>query len=372
MRKYFHGSVLFLCILALCVSGCGGGSAADPMGTATVQFIDETGKVLFPEEGGGLFAFSIMPGESRQLIVWVTNARDGGKTIVPVINEKVTFTLLTPGNGGSVTMVKDRTDANGRAVGLYTAGNNFQFDEVRATTEAGAAAQLTIIKVGAIAGARIASMATSPTPPTVTANQTVVITATVNVNDVTGGHPVQGEPVTFTLPTNGSGACFINAVNACVVSVIASSDASGNAVAVYRAGGGSPNVDVYDTVRATLANGSTSSVVITRSAVMYSLTVTADPTTLNVGGGSSAIKANVVNLNATGTNKGVSGVTVTFTNAGGALSATSATTDGNGNAGGIVFTAGAGVVAGTTAGVVTASITVSGNTYTAAVVINYK
>ncbi len=125
MRKVFRWSGLFLSILALCIgiSGCSG-SEADPMGTATVQFIDEAGKVLYPEKGGGLFAFVIMPGETRQLIVWVTQARDGGKTIVPVFNEKVTFTLLTPGNGGSITMVKDRTDSNGRAVAIYTAGNN--------------------------------------------------------------------------------------------------------------------------------------------------------------------------------------------------------------------------------------------------------
>lgn len=367
MRKVFRLTGLFLSIVALCLCGCSG-SEADPMATATVQFIDEAGKVLYPQQGGGLFAFNIMPGESRQLIVWVTQSRDAGKTIVPVFNEKVTFTLLTPGNGGSVTMVNDRTDAGGRAVGLYTAGNNFLFDEVRATTEAGATAQLTIIKTGAIAGARIASMATSPAPPTVTPNQTVVITAMVTVNDVTGAHPMPGEPVTFTLPTNSSGACFVNAVNACVSSLVAGSDASGNAVAVYRAGGNSPNVDVYDTVRATLANGSTSSVVITRSAVMYGLTVTADPTTLNVLGGSSAITATVKN---TKTDKGVSGVTVTFTNSGGSLSAASATTDGNGNAGGITFTA-AGGDAGTTAGVVTAGITINGSTYTAAVVINYE
>ena len=101
MRKHFYGSVLFLCILALCISGCGGsgGSAADPMGTATVQFIDESGKILVPEEGQGFIWFQISPGQSRQLIVKVTNNRSDGST-VPVVNEYVTFTLLTPANGG--------------------------------------------------------------------------------------------------------------------------------------------------------------------------------------------------------------------------------------------------------------------------------
>ena len=49
MRKYFHGSVLFLCILALCISGCGGGSAADPMGTGTVTLTADSTTV---EPGG--------------------------------------------------------------------------------------------------------------------------------------------------------------------------------------------------------------------------------------------------------------------------------------------------------------------------------
>jgi hypothetical protein len=75
MRKYFHGSALFLCILTLCVCGCGGGgSAADPMGTGTVQFIDEKGAVLFPEEAGSPMVFTVLPGETRELIVWVTYA----------------------------------------------------------------------------------------------------------------------------------------------------------------------------------------------------------------------------------------------------------------------------------------------------------
>ncbi len=302
MRRYFHGSVLFLCILALCVSGCGGsgGSAADPMGTATVQFIDEDGKVLVPQEGGGLFAFVIMPGESRQLIVKVTNARvdkTGATTTVPVVNEYVSFTLLTPANGGSIRMVKERTDSSGRAIAMYTAGNNYAMDEVRATTEAGASAQLTILKTGGLVGKQITSL--TPSSLSVPDGATSVITALVTDGN---GNPVMGETVLFSFTVNASGAYFITASQANVGTFSATTDASGRAQAVYLAGSNSPTLTLYDTVRAALSNGSTQSVMITRSPgtlQAYTLTLTANPSAVTVpyGGGpfDTTITATVVN-----------------------------------------------------------------------------
>jgi len=299
MRRYFHGSVLFLCILALCVSGCGGsgGSAADPMGTATVQFIDEKGAVLFPEEAGSPMVFTVLPGETRQLIVWVTNTRDGGATIVPVIGEKVTFSLLTPGNGGSITMVNNETDGNGRAVALYTAGNNYAMDEVRATTEAGASAQLTILKTGGLVGKQITSL--TPSSLSVPDGATSVITALVTDGN---GNPVMGETVLFSFTVNASGAYFITASQANVGTFSATTDASGRAQAVYLAGSNSPTLTLYDTVRAALSNGSTQSVMITRSPgtlQAYTLTLTANPSAVTVpyGGGpfDTTITATVVN-----------------------------------------------------------------------------
>lgn len=338
MRRYFHGSALFLCILALCVSGCGGsgGSAADPMGTATVQFIDEAGKVLVPTTTGGPFAFTVYPGESRQLIVWVTNARvdkDGKTTIVPVVNEYVSFTLLTPANGGSIRMVKERTDSSGRAIAMYTAGNNYAMDEVRATTEAGASAQLTILKTGGLVGTQISSLTASST--TVVDGQTSVITA--NVTDG-NNNPKQGEAVTFTLATNDSNACFINSSRACVARVVVYSNVSGNAEATYHAGSQWPDSTVYDTVRATISNGSTKSIVMTRSsATDLSISVAASPTSVAAG------DASIITATVTGDNN--SGVTVYFSipsasnNSGATLSASSAKTDGSGKAS-VTYTAG--------------------------------
>ncbi len=308
MRRYFHGSALFLCILALCVSGCGGsgGSAADPMGTATVQFIDEAGKVLVPREGGGLFTFVIMPGESRQLIVWVTNARvdkDGKTTIVPVVNEYVSFTLLTPANGGSIRMVKERTDSSGRAIAMYTAGNNYAMDEVRATTEAGASAQLTILKTGGLIAKQIASL--TPSSLSVPDGATSVITALVTDGN---GNPVMGETVLFSFTVNVSGAYFVTASQTNVGTFSATTNASGRAEAVYLAGGNSPTLTLYDTVRAALSNGSTQSVMITRSPGTVPsgavLALSADPSAVN-GGQTTNITARVTGGTLSGANETV-------------------------------------------------------------------
>ncbi len=328
MRKYSRLSGLLLCVLMLCISGCGGsgGSAADPMGTATVQFIDEAGKILFPEEGGSIFAFVIMPGESRQLIVKVTNARSDG-SIVPVVNEYVSFTLLTPANGGSIRMVTDRTDSSGRAIAMYTSGNNYVMDEIRATTEAGASAQLTILKTGGLVGKQIASL--TPSSVLVPDGATSVIQALVTDGN---GNPVMGETVLFSFTVNASGAYFVTASQADVGTFSATTDASGRAQAVYRAGGNQPNQILYDTIRAALSNGSTQSVMITRTAGTVpgalSISVSADPTSVAAG--------NVSIITAAVTGENNSGVTVTFwlsdNNSGATLSATSAVTDGSGNA----------------------------------------
>lgn len=445
--------LIIVCLGSL--SGCG--DSTDPLGTGIVQFYDvSTGTVIT--------TVTVDPGGSLTLVVRVMNLRSDG-TLAPVIGERVTFSLLTPANNGGLTVVNDRTAGNGQAMALYTAGNNFAIDSVRVTTGAGAVATITINKTGGIVGPRISNLTASST--SVANGQTSIITATVTDGN---NNPMMGEAVTFTIPTNDSNACFINAANACVLSVVVTTDGSGNARAVYHGGSQWPNVDVYDTVRATLANGSTNFLVMTRTAATplaltvtatptsvaagqvsiitarltgnnnagvtvffslpvnssgatlsassaitdgagsavviytagannptqtvtdsvqasagtmsgavaitrtgagttagYSIDVKAEPETVAAGGGSSVITANVKNN--LGTN--VSGVTVTFTQTGGlsVLPATSIT-DGSGNAV-ATFTAGSGT-AGTTAGVVTATITIDGATYTDAVVVNYE
>ncbi len=258
MRKCSRLSGLFLCILTLCVCSCGiSGSVADPMGTGTVTLTAD--------------ATEVQPGGSCTLTATVTN-QTGEGTTVPVIGERVSFSLLTA-NGGTLAAASDRTGSGGVATAIYTAGNNMASDTVRVTTDVGATASITITKTGGIVGARISSLAASST--TVAADQTTVVTATVTDGN---SNPMQGETVTFTLPVNESGARFVSASGAGVSSIPVTTDAAGNAVAVYFAGSNNPLTAVYDTVRATLANGSSNSVVITRSAgtarTGYSITIT--------------------------------------------------------------------------------------------------
>ena len=66
--------------------------------------------------------------------------------LVPVINEKVTFTLDSPENGARLAALNDRTASNGQARVVYTAGNNLFPDVVRVTTSIGATASITDYK----------------------------------------------------------------------------------------------------------------------------------------------------------------------------------------------------------------------------------
>jgi hypothetical protein len=340
------------------LSGCG--DSADPLGTGIIQFHDASTGVI-------ITSITIQPGGTVTLVVRVRNLRSDGTTWVPVIGERVTFTLLTPGNGGGLTVVNDRTAGNGQAMAVFTAGNNSATDSVRATTGTGATASITITKTGGLVGARISTLAAVPTA--VAAYQNSVVTATVT-DGATPANPIMGEPVTFTIPTNQSNACFTDAASACVASITVNTDAGGRAVALYRGGALDPGSAVADTVRAALANGSSNAVAITRSSTVFSITVTALPTTVDdVGGGSSVITAKVTATTGSTTNN-VSGETVVFTTAGGSISPASAVTDGSGNAV-TTFSASPGT-AGATAGTVTASVTIDGVTYRNAVVINYQ
>lgn len=226
------------------LSGCG--DSADPLGVGIIQFYDASTGVV-------VTSMTVDPGSSLTLVVKVKILRSDG-TLAPVIGERVTFTLLTPVNGGGVTVMNDRTAGDGQAMAVYTSGNNFGIDSVRATTGSGATATITITKTGGLIGARIATITASPL--TVGSGGSSVVTATVTDGN---SNPMQGETVTFSLPVNGSGASFATPVSV-------ATDAGGNAVVIYRAGSNTSLIDIFDTVRGALANGSSNAVVITVSA----------------------------------------------------------------------------------------------------------
>jgi hypothetical protein len=112
-------------------------------------------------------------------------------------------------------------------------------------------------------GTTVALATLSASQTTVSAGQSSIITATVTgaapgtVTSGTGA-ALSGQTVTFSLPVTGSGAPTLSAA-----SVV--TDSSGNAVTVYTSGVGSPTDTVNDAIQATLTNGSSKAVIVTRS-----------------------------------------------------------------------------------------------------------
>ena len=305
MRKYFHGSVLFLCILALCISGCGGGSAADPMGTGTVTLTADS--------------TTVEPGGSCTLTATVTNIRATG-TSVPVVGETVSFAVLTD-NGGTISFANDKTGAGGVARATYTAGNNLIPDTVRVITSVGATATVTINKTGTPRG-KVVALTASPDPSSAAVNPGDLILITATVTD--GGYAVQNERVTFSLTTSiGSSLSFQSGTT----------NALGAVTTMYTAGTGSDQ----DVITATLANGATSQMIITVEEATESITLSSSVTLPIAPGANSTMTATVTDSNG----DKVIGVTVYFylSTSNGTINQSQVTTDGSGQAS-VLYTAG--------------------------------
>ncbi|HBB15757.1 MAG TPA: hypothetical protein DCZ97_01700 [Syntrophus sp. (in: bacteria)] len=329
MQKF---SLYFACFLTLILMGCGD-TSGDPTARITLE-ADKT---------------DVAPGSSAVITATVTKAigtkaeaTTEAVVVAPGWGENVTFKLLTA-NGGQLSTPVQKTDGDGKARSVYTSGNNYNNDTIQATLDNGMSATIVIKKTGTTIGAIISSFVASPT--TVAEGQTSVITA--KVTDGNSANPMIGEAVTFNMATNESGACFINATNACVASVTVNSDAGGNAVAVYRAGSSKSTEELHDTVRAGLANGSSNAVLITRSAGPAGavLALAASPTSVN-GGQTSVITATVTG----GTNSGANEVVTltipvnesgaSFINAAGVSVSTITITTGSGGIASAIYKAG--------------------------------
>lgn len=249
MRKCLF---VLACSYVLLSMGCG-----DTGGDPTAQITLKTDRTEVAPGGSTVITATVVKAVGRK-----TEVAAEAAVTAPAWGENVTFRLLTQ-NGAQLSALTQKTDGNGVAMTVYTAGNNYSDDTVQATLDNGMSSSLVIAKSGSIIGARISKL--EPSSTTVAARQTVVITATVT-DGASTPNPRMGEAVTFTIATNESGACFINAANACVNGITVISDLGGIAEAIYRAGGNSPTMAVYDSVRAMLSNGSTRALVITRSA----------------------------------------------------------------------------------------------------------
>ena len=91
--------------------------------------------------------------------------------------ENVTFTLLTA-NGAQLSALTQKTDGDGKATTVYTAGNNYNQDVIQATLDNGMSASIVIKKTGSVSGASI-KITTNHTPASVKAFGYVSIVAKV-------------------------------------------------------------------------------------------------------------------------------------------------------------------------------------------------
>jgi hypothetical protein len=94
-------------------------------------------------------------------------------------------------------------------------------------------------------------------PDSLAAGQSSIITVNVTNGDADKPVPVREQEVTFTIPSNNSGGT-LTILNK-------TTDANGQALALYTAGSNSPNTDVEDTVQASV-EGASGAVTIKRTA----------------------------------------------------------------------------------------------------------
>jgi len=194
---------------------------------------------------------------------------------VALRDQTVIFTCAggpTCASGGSIapTMTHVTTDAGGYAVTVYTAGNNQSTAELddNIVATCGTYTKATTIKrtAGSASGNIISIKAREES---LKAGGSTIITATVTDGNL---KPVSGAGVAFTIPVSPSGASAPTVVSG-------STDANGQAVAIYTAGSNSLTTTVQDTVQASGA-GTAAAVVITRTAgdgIGYTVSLEAAP-----------------------------------------------------------------------------------------------
>jgi len=227
-----------------------------------------------------------------------------------------TLSDIDAGTSG-LTTATGVTDANGRAIAVFTAGSALPTSELQDTVSA-SVTDGTYTAADAIISTREASTATAPKGLTITvsanltslnAGKQSIITAMVENSD---GSPASGLTVNFTTDPNPSGGGISTLINGVT-------DASGKAVAIYTAGSTlSTTTEVEDVVQASVTDGTYTAVdgiIITRlmsSATPTGVVMTLSATPVSLHAGQiSIIKAQVNNADGSP----ASGLPVTFATA---------------------------------------------------------
>jgi hypothetical protein len=187
-------------------------------------------------------------------IVKATVTDGAGKA---VSGQAVTFSLLENKSGATLTTLSlGVTDSSGQALAIYKAGSVSPTLTVQDTIQASVTGATGVIIINRTPGSASASelrIGLGADLTSLTAGDTTIVTATVS----SGSAPAVGQTVSFTFLSNNSGAT-LNVLNG------GRTDASGQAIAMYRAGANSPSTSVQDTIQASVT-GAVAALIITRT-----------------------------------------------------------------------------------------------------------
>lgn len=200
---------------------------------------------------------SLKAGENTIIKAKVTNAR--GDVIG---GQAVTFTLAENNSGATITELSGTTDAEGRATALYTAGEEdaeIDVQDIIQASVSGLSDVIIITRIGSQADADYIDRIDA-SPSTISVGEMSIITATVR--HVGDSGTIADQTITFTIPTNNSGASFINDNNESVSTITIPLQLAFNTFidvpVTYRAG----PTEGQDIIVATLGNGMTQTVIV--------------------------------------------------------------------------------------------------------------
>jgi hypothetical protein len=208
---------------------------------------------------------SLTAGQNSVITVKITDGEDNN-----VREQKVTFIILSNNSGGTLTVLNGITDADGQALALYTAGGDDPGEDVEDIIQASVEGATDVLNIKRTADTTpvadyISDISSSPS--TMAGGRMSIITAKVTAGKES--EDGSNQTITFTIPANNSGACFIDSTGANVSSITTTMQMSqGNILpisVIYKAGINDSGTVVQDIVQAILGNGSTDYVVITRT-----------------------------------------------------------------------------------------------------------
>jgi adhesin/invasin len=300
-QVFMHRFIIVLMglMIALGIGGCGDGHDTDTSGNDTISVAaDKT---------------ELSRGQSCIITAIVKNA---GKEVA---GREVTFGFVSNVTGATFTITKANTNAAGEAKALYMAGTNAGSDIVRASISNGAMMDVNIVvDVGGF------SITVTADPNSLAAGEMSTIAAIVKNAK---GTAVSGVMVNFDFLTNNSGATLRPLWKGLT-------DASGQATAIYTAGGNDSDTTVQDSIMANL--GSNSGVEIITRTVGTAMTVSLSANPNGFAGGWTGYTVQSI-LTATitgGSGSSVSGINITFSieTGGGSLDTYTAVTNAKGEA----------------------------------------